>query len=224
MAIIIETTDDFIRALRENEEFKAAARRELLTDDLLELPGELREFRAQTEQRFDGVDQRFDGVDRSIRELTNSVNDLRGSSLERRMSTRLRQRVARTLRLTRPQTIWLAEHYVQPPSRAEAFDVQKNQAADSGHISDEDADRLTDTDMIMRAVALDGETVYIAVEASGVIGDGDISRARHSADILKKLYDAEAIPAVYGLSIAPEQVERAKPGDDLAEVHIFLET
>ena len=38
MAIIIETTYDFIRALRENEEFKAAARRELLTDDLLELP------------------------------------------------------------------------------------------------------------------------------------------------------------------------------------------
>ena len=50
------------------------------------------------------------------------------------------------------------------------------------------------------------------------------SRARHSADILKKLYDAEAIPAVYGLSIAPEQVERAKPGDGLAKVHIFLDT
>ena len=276
MAIIIETTDDFIRALRQNEEFRTAARRELLTEDLLELPSEFREFRAYAEenfvsvdefrefrtsvdqrfdgvdqrfgsvdqrfgsvdqrfdgvdqrfdgvdQRFDGVDQRFDSVDQSIRELTNSVNDLRGSSLEGRMSTRLRQRVARTFGLTRPQTIWLAEHYVQPPSRAEAFDSSRERALEGGQISSEEADRLTDTDMIMRSVAPNGETVYVAVEASGVIGDGDISCARHSADILKKLYDAEAIPAVYGFSIASEQVERAKPKDGLTEVHIFLET
>ena len=238
MAIIIETTDDFIRALRENEEFRDAARRELMTQDLMELPREFKDFKAETkrnfdsvnkrfdgvDQRFDGVDQRFDGVDQSIRELTNSVNDLRGYSLEGRMSTRLRQRVARTLGLTRPQTIWMAGHYVQPPSRAEAFDSRKEQALERGQISVEEADRLTDTDMIMRAVASDGETAYVAVEASGVIGDGDISRARRSADILKKLYGAEAIPAVYGFSIAPEQVERAEPGDSLAEVHIFLET
>ena len=146
MAIIIETTDDFIRALRENEEFRAAARRELLTEDLLELPGEFREFRAQTEE--------------SLRVLTNNVNDLRGSALEAKMpGTRLRQRAARTLGLTRPRTLWLAEHYVQPPSRAEAFDRLKEQAADSGQISDEEADRLTDTDMIMHAATADGETV-----------------------------------------------------------------
>ena len=209
MAIIIETTDDFIRALRENEEFKAAARRELLTDDLLELPGEFREFRAQTEE--------------SLRVLANNVNDLRGSALEAKMPTRLRQRAARTLGLTRPRTLWSAEHYVQPPSKAEAFDSRKELAADNGQISYEDADRLTDTDMIMSAETRDGETVYIAVEASGVIGDGDIKRARHSADILKKLYDAEAIPAVYGLNIAQEQVEQAKPAEGLAEVHIFLD-
>ncbi len=224
MAIIIETTDDFIRALRENEEFRDAARRELMTQDLMELPREFKEFKAETKRNFDSVNKRFDGVDQSIRELTNSVNDLRGYSLEGRMSTRLRQRVARTLGLTRPQTIWMAGHYVQPPSRAEAFDSRKEQALERGQISVEEADRLTDTDMIMRAVASDGETAYVAVEASGVIGDGDISRARRSADILKKLYGAEAIPAVYGFSIAPEQVERAEPGDSLAEVHIFLET
>lgn len=38
MVITISNTDDFIRALRGNEEFQAAARRELLTQDLLELP------------------------------------------------------------------------------------------------------------------------------------------------------------------------------------------
>ena len=62
MSLIIETTDDFIRALRGNEEFKAAARRELLTQDLLELPNEFREFKTSTEERFDGVERRCDAL------------------------------------------------------------------------------------------------------------------------------------------------------------------
>ena len=278
MAIIIETTDDLIRVLRENEEFRDAARRELLTEDLLELPGEFREFRSYAEENFvttgefrefrsyaeenfvttgefrefrsyaeenfvtTGEFREFRSyaeenfvttgefrefrtqTDQTLHTLTNNVNDLRGVALEGRMSTRLRQRVARALGLTRPRTIWLSRQYVQPPSRAEAFENLKEEAADNGQISDEEADRLTDTDMIMSAETTDGETVYIAVEASGVIGSGDISRARHSAGILKKLYGEDAIPAVYGFSVEPEQVEQAKPKDGLPQVHIFLET
>ena len=41
MTISINTTEDFIRALRDNADFRSAARRELLTEDLLEVPGQL---------------------------------------------------------------------------------------------------------------------------------------------------------------------------------------
>ncbi len=37
----VNTTDDLLRIVRENEEFRAALRRELLTDDLLELPAQV---------------------------------------------------------------------------------------------------------------------------------------------------------------------------------------
>ena len=231
MALIIETTDDFIRALRGNEEFRAAARRELLTQDLLALPKEFSEFKTTAEERFDSIDrrldkmdERFDGVEQDIRTLTVSVNDLRGSALEGKMSTRLRQRVATTLGLTRPRILWLAEHYVQPPSRAEEFARRMEQATDMGEITEGEADRLTSTDMVMRATNASGERVHVAVEASGVIGSRDIIRARQSADILKKMYAEDAAAAVYGFSIEAEQVEQAKAVDDLAEVHIFLET
>ena len=224
MSLIIETIDDFIRALRGNEEFKAAARRELLTQDLLELPKEFREFKTSTEERFDGIDQRFDRVEGDIRTLTASVNDLRGSALEGKLPTRLRQRAGRTLRLTRPRILWLAEHYVQPPSRAEEFARSLEQATDNGQITEEEADRLFNTDMIMRAANAAGESTHIAVEASGVIGSSDISRARESADILKKMYDEDAVAAVYGFSIEERQVQQAKATDDLDEVHVFLET
>ena len=41
MIIHINNTDDFLRALRNNEEFQSAARRELLTEDLLAVPAQL---------------------------------------------------------------------------------------------------------------------------------------------------------------------------------------
>ena len=238
MSLIIETTDDFIRVLRENEEFKAAARRELLTQDLLALPKEFSEFKTSTEERFDAVDERFDGIDRrldgmdqrfdrveqDIRSLTVSVNDLRGSALELKMPTRLRQRLAATLELTHPRTLWLAEHYVQPPGRAEEFARRIEHAADMGEITEEEAGRLIDTDMVVRAINTAGERVHIAVKASGVIGNRDIGRARQSAGILKKMYRQDSVAAVYGYSIEAEQVEQARSTDDLAEVHVFLET
>ena len=225
MSLIIETTDDFIRALRENEEFKAAARRELLTQDLLALPKEFSEFKTSTEERFDAIDKRFDAVEQDIRSLTVSVNDLRGSALELKMSTRLRQRLAATLELTHPRTLWLAEHYVQPPGRAEEFARRMEHAADMGEITEEEVGRLIDTDMVVRAINTAGERVHVAVEASGVIGSRDIGRARQSAGILKKMYGQDSVAAVYGFSIETEQVEQARATDDLvAEVHVFLET
>ena len=136
----------------------------------------------------------------------------------------MRQRAARTLGLTRPRILWLAEHYVYPTSRAEEFSMRMEHAADIGEITEEEADRLIDTDMVMRAIDAAGERVHVAVEASGVIGSRDIGRARQSADILKKMYGEDAVAAVYGFSIETEQVEHGRATDDLAEVHVFLET
>ena len=42
MALVINTTDDFIEAMRKNPEFLAAARRELLTQELLESTSKVR--------------------------------------------------------------------------------------------------------------------------------------------------------------------------------------
>ena len=69
------------------------------------------------------------------------------------------------------------------------------EALDNGKILDAEFNRLQDTDMVMRARDVDGRTVYVAIEASGVIGSGDIGRARRSALILTKMYSENAIPA-----------------------------
>ena len=59
MNIHITSTDDFIRALRENQEFLAAARREILTEELLELPNRFALNSKRVEDRFDDIDKEF---------------------------------------------------------------------------------------------------------------------------------------------------------------------
>lgn len=75
MVIMINNTEDFLRVLRENEEFRIAARRELLTDDLLKLPLEFSEFRTQVDGRFDAVDERFDAVEEDIRGVRRDMGE-----------------------------------------------------------------------------------------------------------------------------------------------------
>ena len=47
--VSINTSDDLIQAIRENPDFRAAARRELLTEELLEVPGRLQTLTATVE-------------------------------------------------------------------------------------------------------------------------------------------------------------------------------
>lgn len=50
------TTDDLLRAARENAEFREAFRREILTDELLELPQRFAEYAASTDDRLDRIE------------------------------------------------------------------------------------------------------------------------------------------------------------------------
>ena len=88
MVIMINSTEDFLRVLRENEEFRLAARRELLTDDLLKLPLEFSEHRTDVDKRFDAVqedirdvrrdmDERFDAVDGQFDSVRGEIQGVR---------------------------------------------------------------------------------------------------------------------------------------------------
>ena len=74
MVITINSTEDFLRVRRENEEFRIAARRELLTDDLLKLPLEFSEFRTNVDERFEAVDGQFNAVHEEIREVRRDMD------------------------------------------------------------------------------------------------------------------------------------------------------
>ena len=224
---MIPTTDELLRAARENPEFREEFRRLILTEDLLAMPAQLSELTAVTANLAatgEATNQRLGRIEGSLGSLNTSMNDVRGYTLGGQTGTRLRQRLASTLGLTHPRTLWMAKHYVQPPGRAEEFNKEMEEALDNGKILDAEFNRLQDTDMVMRARDVDGRTVYVAIEASGVIGSGNIERARRSALTLTKMYSENAIPAVYGFSIAEPQTKQAEQTDEEAEVLVYLES
>ena len=65
----------------------------------------------------------------------------------------------------------------------------------------------------------DGSTLWFAVEASGVIGEEDIVRAKQSSDVLKKIYNQDAMPLVYGYQISDADRDLA----DELQVPVFLD-
>ena len=259
---MINTTDDFIRLLQENEEFLAAARRVIYTQDLVELPARFTEYTLKTDGRLQSIESDVSTLKEDVSTLKEDVSilkedvsilkedvgtlkedvgtlkedmdtvkddvgTLQGYNLERKMHSRLRQRIGRALGLQKARALWTARIGAQATGRAEIFENLTDTAVDNGVITDSEAGRLLDTDMIMTGTRIPGgELVHIAVEASSGIRTLDVNRARESASILQRLYGTEAIPVVYGYSIAQQQVNEAQPDlvNNLAEVHIILET
>ena len=76
----LNTTDDLLRAARENREFREAFRREILTEDLIDSPRELRELKAITGSLAEGIAALVQGMadyrsatDTKLERIENSV-------------------------------------------------------------------------------------------------------------------------------------------------------
>ena len=220
----INTTEDLLRLWHEDEEFREASRRELLTDELLELPEKFAENARQVDSRLKSVETRLDGVETRLERVEISVDDLRGSALEGKAPTHLCQLLFDTLSIRRVQVIWMSREVVAPIHRMDNFARDVESGADDGTITSEEEGRLNRTDMIVRAIREpDGTRLWIVAEISGLIGERDIRRARESATALRKLYSQETVPVVYGYRIADQQRRSAQAREGLEEVLTFLE-
>lgn len=211
MAITINTTGDFLNALRGNPNFHDAAKREIPTESLIGLPAEITEFRTELRQRTERIQGHLDN-------LVEHEVDLK-------MQSNLRQQVERRFHLTRVRGIWSSRVTIQPPCQTERFGPEVDRGVDVGLIEHGQGGRLLDIDMVMNARR--GETtVNVPGEASRVVSDDDIERVRDSAAFLRRLYpNGEVKPAVYGYIVSSPRVRVAWFDDavGLERVHIFLD-
>ena len=227
--VSINTSDDLIRAIRENPEFRATVRRELLTEELLEVPARLQALTTTVEGLAATVGElqatvrdlqaTVRGLAVTVEHLGNTTAELRGDVLESKLTNKIPPLIAREFDVRRVYPIW-TDGLLPINPRIEEFERAIEEASDNLTITDDDETRLRVTDLIVRAQRKsDRSTLWFAVEASGSIDDGDITRARHSADVLRTIFGQDAMPLVYGYQVSGRSRELANE----LQVTVFLD-
>ena len=136
-----------------------------------------------------------------------------------RLVKRLLPLVSREFSVRHVRPMWTPE-IIAPLGSAKEFYDRVEQALECGVIDEDDHLWVRATDLIMRSQRkTDRSTLWFAVEASGVINDDDITRSRQSANAIRKIYDQDVIPLVYGYGIRQVQMRLAEELD----VRVYLD-
>ena len=233
----IHTTDDLVRALREQPELMQAVRSLVLTDELLDTPrrvARLEESLQRLTERVDSLAETVAALSKTVHEfieatnrrlaaleadvkvlkddvkvLKDDVGGLKGSDLERRARESILNIAKDELGFTRGRVLLRGSGDIDPQLRAAIY-----QAEAQGAVTENDVDNLLVADIIIRARrASDRRYVYAAIEVSRTIGNRDIERACERAGTLAVVTDEETVAAVIGEVIQPQQIALAERKD-----------
>ena len=221
--VTINTSDDLIRVVRENPEFRDAMRRELLTEELLELPRRFAEYTRESDRRWEANDrrweandQRWEANDRRLDRMEKDIGDLKGISLETRLYNRGLSSIATLLKVRNSRRVRVAEQ----DDNSVVFNKAIHEAEDQDVLSEREYDRLLDTDMIVQCNRRDStQTIYVAIEATYGVTNRDIVQVKGSESALRKVFpDAEIHPALYFVNDLPDSI-RKRCGDE--SIHLI---
>ena len=206
-----------IAELRADPDAQTLLLRALLTNEWLGMPIRLERMEAAVAElntRLTRVEADVADMKPRLARVEADVAVLKGDSLEAKLHRRIRSLLSRRLDLRRAQIL---QSPVQD-TRPELFEpVEK--AFDAGNIDDKQETRINAADFVVRARRkADQAPVWVVVEVSNAISRRDIERARQTADALNAVFPQDALAAVVGYRIQPQDRRQA----DTAGVHALL--
>ena len=189
--VIIHTSDDLLRVLRENPEWKAEVRREILTEELLSLPARFDRFVTKTEQFIDRFIEKTDQFIDEQRQFNDRVEgfmvrtDLRFGRIEDDISN-MRGEYARNIAVGEAADI--AEDMGFRMLRTLTTDDLREllRTSDTTGIATSELQSFRRADLVIEAADADGVVHYIAVEISNVADERDTRRAIRNAGFLAR--------------------------------------
>ena len=201
---IINSQEDFLRALSENPEWRAAVRAQILGDDLLQLPArfdafveEQREFNA----RITASIEELSATTKELREFNRAQKDI-NECLARSMD-----RIAHDIGQLRgwfarlnaadfaPVIAWeMGMRWVRTLGRGELVNMA-NDGIRNG-LSRDSLKSFINADVIVEATQVDAATCYIAVEASYTADHRDADRALRNAGYMTQFTGLPARPCI----------------------------
>ncbi len=211
-------TDALIQAVRENPEFRQTLRRELLTQELLELPERFAAYAAATDRRLESLEQGQARLERDVAELKDGqarleqtqarleqgqarleetqarqggdISRLAGRDYEALAARVARRRLRSVLGITDARRI---ENLNDILEAAQLYD----------RITDREAESVEAADLVLRGNKPDGNDTLVVAEASVTVQARDVDRAARRAEIIRKATGIPAVPVVIGESIEP---------------------
>jgi len=214
--------DEFVRRLREDPAFREEVRRQVLTEDLLNLPAvvsRVLDLQRQTLEVLRGfmeaADRRFAALERDVRDLKDDVRTLQGSV------GRLTGRDFERRFLSGASRIFLGGGNLGPALRQAA-----GEALRAGAISRDEWQRLDSLDLLWGR----GGTVFVG-EVSEAVRRKDVFRALRAVEILGRLgwgRGLRLLPVVVGRKVGrvPKGVGwvRFDPDEEVLEISPGIET
>lgn len=219
MAFTVNEFRDLLEILRTKPEWKEALRREMLGEEILSLPGLMRDLIRVVEEmnkRLYRVEQDVEVLKTDIAVLKTDVAELKtdvaklktsvvvlqtdvaslkGESLERKYRERPFVYFRRILR--KPRVLTDAE-----------LDDLLSAAVDNGALTEADVEEISRLDAVVRDRRIsDDQVAYLAVEISAKIDDHDVERAVRRARLLEKIPGVIAMPVVAGEAITAAGME-----------------
>ncbi len=223
MALSATEKTRFLEALRGDPDFLQQVRQHVLIADLIALPEQFGNFVRLTNERFSKLEKtlaefaeltnkRLTSLETDVGTLKTDVGTLKsdlgtlvGDNLERRARESILNIAKDELGLTRGR-ILLARGRDTVPQFLESI----NAAEEQGIITDDQVDNVLVADIIIRARRTeDKQYVHGVFEVSRTIRLSDIQRAHDRAVAVAAATQEEAVAAVIGSTIHPQQQAQA---------------
>ena len=207
----INSQEDFLRALSENPEWRAAVRAQILGDELLQLPAKFDAFVERIDTFAERVDGFIEEQKRFNSEMRTFVNEMKLFNAGQRD---LNERLVRNLdRITHdvgqlrgwfarlnaadlaPVIAWgMGMSFVRSLSRGELSQIAQQAIRDG--TSRDSLKSFVNADVIIEATQSDATTWYIAVEASYTADHRDADRALRNAGYMTRFTGLPAYPCI----------------------------
>ena len=205
----INSQEDFLRALSENPQWKEAVRAQILGEELLQLPAKFDAFVERMDTFVEEQKRHNDRMDAFVEQMTAFVEEQRrlNDRMDRRMTTlsndvgQAKEGYARFFTVQYGPVLvmelnWdrnLGLEYVRDVTRVEIASMA--QKATGEDIPTPELRSFGRADLIVEATQ-DGDTCYIAVEASFTGDQRDASRAQRNAALLTRFTGKPAYAVV----------------------------
>ena len=212
----IDTIDDLLRLVRENEEYRVAMQRELLTEALLALPERFAAYTEVTDRRLSAIETDVSSLHGIMSRQQTDFANFRGTYAENeaRRNDRL---IAAAIARARGNRVRLTER-LGYDELGRIFGEAVNRGLLSGILEDSE-DSFQNSDLALRVHERNREqsVFYILAQASYTGQLNDYSRCRDHATIMRRVSGLDA----YGVAVGV-RIGRNMPDDLLFDANALV--